>query len=103
MRRREWLKTAAGFGIVTAVPPAASAHPQDVLGDTKSSAAGSPLGPPTSGSIPVAFRVSKDPVVIDLAGPWEVFQKTKVPGRQVAFHPYTVAKTTSSSSFSSVE
>jgi len=33
-----------------------------------------PLNPPSNGVINVAFIISKDTTVIDLAGPWEVFQ-----------------------------
>jgi hypothetical protein len=33
-----------------------------------------PLTPPASGTIPVAFLLSDGAVVIDFAGPWEVFR-----------------------------
>ena len=55
-----------------------------------------PLRPPIEGDIPVAFLISEDAVVIDFAGPWEVFERVRVPNRSPAhpFRPYTVAETT---------
>jgi len=61
----------------------------------KSGAVANPLKPPSSGSIPVAFVISEGLVVIDFAGPWEVFKKAKVAGRSGdAFRLYTVAAST---------
>jgi transcriptional regulator GlxA family with amidase domain/YHS domain-containing protein len=53
-----------------------------------------PLTPPATGSIPVAFVIAQHAVVIDFAGPWEVFQDTTVPGREAPFSLYTVAEST---------
>lgn len=59
-----------------------------------------PLTPPTDG-VPVAFLISQGTVMIDFAGPWEVFQDADAPGRmQAAFIPYTVSESTASVSFS---
>ena len=45
--------------------------------------------------MPVAFLLSEGAVLIDFAGPWEVFQDVSVPGRAGdAFRLYTVAATT---------
>lgn len=58
------------------------------------------LTPPASGSIPVAFVLTEGAVVIDFAGPWEVFQDTMVPTRgsdmasQHVFAPYVVSDST---------
>lgn len=52
------------------------------------------LTPPASGAIPVAFVISPGAVVIDYAGPWEVFQDAVVPGNQNPFRLYTVAEQT---------
>jgi putative intracellular protease/amidase/YHS domain-containing protein len=58
-----------------------------------------PLNPPSHGTIPVAFVVSDDTVMIDLAGPWEVFTNVMMPSRgssmddQMPFRLYTVAET----------
>jgi transcriptional regulator GlxA family with amidase domain/YHS domain-containing protein len=54
------------------------------------------MKPPASGPINVAFVISKGAVVIDFAGPWEVFQSATIPGRDMmdrAFEVYTVAET----------
>lgn len=53
-----------------------------------------PLKPPATG-VPVAFLLSDGAVMIDFAGPWEVFQDGDAPGRsQAAFITYTVAEST---------
>lgn len=57
------------------------------------------LTPPPSGPIPVAFVLSEHAVMIDFAGPWEVFQDVYLPHRgkemeeQMPFRLYTVAET----------
>jgi putative intracellular protease/amidase/YHS domain-containing protein len=50
-----------------------------------------PLKPPDKGLIPVAFLISDGAVVIDFAGPWEVFQDVMLDDLRMPFHPYTVA------------
>jgi YHS domain-containing protein len=52
-----------------------------------------PLTPPASGTIPVAFLISDGAVVIDFAGPWEVFQDVMLDDSRMPFHPYTVSAT----------
>jgi putative intracellular protease/amidase/YHS domain-containing protein len=52
-----------------------------------------PLVPPAKGSIPVAFVVSEGAVVIDFAGPWEVFQDVHEAQGHGFFNLYTVAET----------
>jgi putative intracellular protease/amidase/YHS domain-containing protein len=55
------------------------------------------LTPPAKGKIPVAFLVSDGAVVIDFAGPWEVFQDVMVISRgssddeRMPFELYTVS------------
>jgi transcriptional regulator GlxA family with amidase domain len=51
-----------------------------------------PLQPPAEGSIPVAFLISDDAVVIDFAGPWEVFGNVMIGNRMDLFNCYTVAE-----------
>lgn len=57
-----------------------------------------PLTPPEQGRIPVAFMVSDGTVMIDLAGPWEVFNDVMISSRgksmddQMPFQTYTVAE-----------
>ncbi len=50
-----------------------------------------PLTPPATGTIPVAFLISDGAVVIDFAGPWEVFQDVMLDDQRMPFHPYTVS------------
>jgi hypothetical protein len=38
-----------------------------------------PLTPPADASIPVAFLLSNEAVVIDFCGPWEVFERVPKP------------------------
>jgi len=53
-----------------------------------------PLKPPAEGSIPVAFLISEGAVLLDFAGPWEVFRKAVISTRMDAFRLYTVGETT---------
>ena len=75
----------------------ASSSPQKT---TDSSAVSNPLTPPAHGQIPVAFVVSRGTVMIDLAGPWEVFNNVMIMSRgasmddQMPFQTYTVADST---------
>ena len=93
--RRELLQASAALGCLAAAPFAfADAEPEST-DRPKSSTVANPLKPPAEGSIPVAFLVSDGAVVIDFAGPWEVFQDVSIPGRKdAAFSMYTVSETT---------
>jgi hypothetical protein len=101
--RRELLLASGAVGLAAAVPLSLAAArlagaEQPSSGDNlvKSAVALSPLKPPASGPINVAFVISKGAVVIDFAGPWEVFQSATIPGRDMmdrAFEVYTVAET----------
>jgi putative intracellular protease/amidase/YHS domain-containing protein len=54
-----------------------------------------PLHAPDNGKVPVAFLISAGAVVIDFAGPWEVFHQVMDPQTmQGRFQTYTVAETT---------
>jgi putative intracellular protease/amidase/YHS domain-containing protein len=109
MKRREFLTNSAIFGTLAAF--SFSAPDKVLAGSTRtamSNAAGgsesaviaNPLKPPVHGSIPVAFVISKNTVLIDFAGPWEVFEVASyavsvVNGvKDEAFQLYTVAETT---------
>lgn len=87
MKRADLLRGAAALGLLYA----------DIPGDAHASAAPTkvvPLAPP-AGGVPVAFLLSAGAVMIDFAGPWEVFQDARVPSRTTAaFNVYTVAQTT---------
>jgi putative intracellular protease/amidase/YHS domain-containing protein len=101
--RRELLLALGAVGLAAAVPPSLAATrlagaEQPSSGDNppKSALALSPLKPPASGPIPVAFVISKGAVLIDFAGPWEVLENATIPGRSMmdsAFELYTVAET----------
>lgn len=104
LTRRELLYGSGVAGIAAAVPFSissaglrnaerqASASPK--ASDLK--IALSPLKPPASGPVPVAFPIADGAVLIDFVGPWEVFLSATVPGRDMmnsAFDLYTVAET----------
>lgn len=93
MHRRDILRILPATGLAAAFPAPAPASP---LPRPAAQDASSPLHPPATGDIPVAFLLSDTAVVIDIAGPWEVFQDVVVPGRPTPhpFHLYTVAETT---------
>ena len=66
-------------------------------GNDASGSAAAHARAPEHGSIPVAFVLTEGAVVIDFAGPWEVFQDVMVPTRgstmsdQHVFAPYVVS------------
>lgn len=90
MKRRDLFRISTAMGLGAALP---------ALGHAKAQASGGapavPLNPPAEGSIPVAFLLSDNAVVIDFGGPWEVFSNVSVPGRAAdpVFRLYTVAAT----------
>jgi YHS domain-containing protein/putative intracellular protease/amidase len=104
MKKRELFGTTAAFVLVAAILSfalgklSAGSGPGDApngADGNKRAAIQNPLTPPAHGSIPVAFLVSEGAVMIDFAGPWEVFQDVNIPGRAgAAFRLYTVAETT---------
>src|ERR1041385_77614 len=54
----------------------------------------SKLAPPRSGSIPVAVLISANVNVIDMSGPWGVFESVQIPdANEPPFHLFTVAET----------
>lgn len=91
MKRRELFRISTAMGLGAALP---------ALGLAKGPASGAsapaaPLKPPAEGSIPVAFLLSDNAVVIDFGGPWEVFANVSVPrrGDGPVFQLYTVGAT----------
>jgi transcriptional regulator GlxA family with amidase domain len=93
MNRRELFRISMAMGLTAAIPGTGRATG---VANRQAPADINPLHPPTEGSIAVAFLLSDDAVVIDFAGPWEVFENVTVPGRTAGpvFRPYTVAETT---------
>ena len=95
--RRDLLQMSAAAGLITAASSllgreAASAA--EAGAQVMSRADAGRLVPPASGKIPVAFLISDGAVMIDFAGPWEVFQDTMNPAtKDEAFDLYTVAET----------
>ncbi|MBA5636322.1 DJ-1/PfpI family protein [Duganella sp. LX20W] len=91
MNRRDLFLLSTALGLTAALPATGHARGQRA-GSTR---APSPLPLPAEGSIPVAFVLSDEAVVIDFAGPWEVFENVVVPGRKgpPVFQLYTVAET----------
>jgi putative intracellular protease/amidase/YHS domain-containing protein len=78
---------AAGSLFRSARSAAAQTSSQSMAGDAA-------LIPPAAGKIPVAFLISDGAVMIDFAGPWEVFHDTMNPAtKDEAFELYTVAAT----------
>jgi transcriptional regulator GlxA family with amidase domain len=54
----------------------------------------SKLMPPSNGSIPVAVLISAGVNVIDMSGPWGVFESVQIPdANEPPFHLFTVAET----------
>jgi transcriptional regulator GlxA family with amidase domain len=97
MLRRDLLQLSAALGLAASLP--GSALSQSKAAARAPAAPGNtppnPLRPPADGIIPVAFLMSADAVVIDFAGPWEVFENVRVAGAVPRpFQPYTVAETT---------
>jgi len=110
LTRRELLHRSAAFGCLSAFPLAlvgGKAFPVDYApafaspgqAAAKSAAVVNPLKPPAKGGIPAAFVISEGAVLIDFAGPWEVFENVMLPSAagmsmedQMPFTPYLVAE-----------
>jgi hypothetical protein len=79
-----WIGSMAALGSAVAAPSAGIADEARLV-------------PPASGRIRVAFVLSPHATMIDFAGPWEVFQDARVPGRgpgdEFPFELFTVAET----------
>ena len=93
--RRQLLQASAALGCLAAAPLSVVASEFGDPDQPRPSAVTNPLKPPAEGAIPVAFLVSDGAVVIDFAGPWEVFQDVMIPGRMdMPFQLYTVSEST---------
>ena len=104
MSRRELLQGSAALGAMAAMPMALVAGKEYAVryrqsgAQAKSGVVVNPLKPPPKGGIPAAFVISEGAVVIDFAGPWEVFENVMLPSMgmsmddQMPFHPYIVAE-----------
>src|SRR5438105_14573090 len=97
MKRREFITRTAALGAAAALPSLSGAKLLARLGDEDSATyVQNALTPPKSARIPVAFVISDGAVMIDFAGPWEVFQDVYIPthDQQSPFRLYTVAEST---------
>jgi putative intracellular protease/amidase/YHS domain-containing protein len=93
--RRQLLQASVALGCLAAAPLSVGASEFGGADQPRPSAVTNPLKPPAEGAIPVAFLVSDGAVVIDFAGPWEVFQDVMIPGRMdMPFQLYTVSEST---------
>ncbi|MFN2387039.1 MAG: DJ-1/PfpI family protein [Thermoanaerobaculia bacterium] len=94
MKRREFLTGS----LALALSASARAAPEERA--ARPVAAGGKLTPPAKGEIPVAFAITEGFNVIDMAGPWEVFQDVTLPESgadhddQMPFRLFTVSEGT---------
>jgi putative intracellular protease/amidase/YHS domain-containing protein len=103
MKRRDLLKRLTALGFVAAHPSlaavrllagGATAQAEPGIEKNRPVDRPNPLTPSTKEATPVAFVVSDGAVVIDFAGPWEVFQDVHDARGRGFFNLYTVAETT---------
>ena len=97
MNRRDLLKSAAVFGVASSVPMwAVGKNAGAGAADEKSSVNNAGRLTPPADGVTVAFVLSDGAVVIDFAGPWEVFQDaasgTGMNMNMSLFQLYTVAE-----------
>ena len=98
MKRRELLKASAALGFMVTAPGlmagAEFRSRGEAAGIGANQAAASPLKPPKSGTIPVAYALSPGVVEVDFTGPWGIFGSVMLPGKDMVmpFHQYTVAE-----------
>jgi putative intracellular protease/amidase/YHS domain-containing protein len=104
--RRELLQGSAALGCMAAVPFSLAAKRIAGLGasagiggadSSGSAAAQNPLKLPKSGSITVAYPLSRGVIDIDFTGPWGIFGSVMLPGGDMTspFQQYSVAETKS--------
>ena len=94
MKRRDLLLMPAALGVATSAFRAVQAAAQSDNPTTSTQPVSAPLPVPADGMIPVAFLISEGAVIIDFAGPWEVFESVQLSGpAHHPFRPYTVAAT----------
>lgn len=103
MKRRDFLATTAGAGLVLAASsiPFALSREEKSIGNSamiENSTDSNKLHPPAKGRIAVAFAISEGVTVIDFAGPWEVFQDVMLGGSgenmEMPFQLFTVSEKT---------
>ena len=102
MNRRDLLQMSAALGVGTSLSGASRAATGTTAGAQAMTAsdhlkqAVTRLPVPSDGTIPVAFLISDDAVLIDFVGPWEVFGNVRVSeSTPPPFRMYTVAESLS--------
>ena len=94
MNRRELLRQSAVLGIAAGFVPALGCNETSVNASiTVSGVRISPLPVPAGGKLPAAFVLGKGAVVLDFAGPLEVFTGAMTKDGRMLFAPYMVAAT----------
>ena len=91
MKRREFTALALGAGIGI---PLAAAELERTAGRSRPRLPDRPLAIPSDGIIRTAVAIGPGTNVIDLAGPWEVFQDAAMAGDAARFELFTVAQET---------
>jgi putative intracellular protease/amidase len=92
LTRRQLLQSSAFLGCAATLPLSWRAQKSSQPAQSQPGNSPSPLAPPATGKIPVAFAISDGAVVIDFCGPWEVFQDAAPSDGKGGFHLYTVAE-----------
>lgn len=101
MKRREFLAGAVIAGVgASAAAIVGQAGIDGLNASGQSASAAAKLSPPATGKILVAFPISESVQVIDMAGPWEVFQDVMIQegpheegmDHRMPFELYTVAE-----------
>ena len=93
MNRRELIQKSAILGLAVgagAIPRSKKAAAQGTVARSSVSAL-LPLTAPAAGMLPVAFVLGKDAVLLDFAGPLEVFTGASTKDGKPLFAPYVVA------------
>ena len=80
MKRRSLLQLGAVLGAASAGVRVEASEAGSKPSTAPRAAPAQALRPPADGKMPVAFLLSDDAVVIDFAGPWEVFENVHLPG-----------------------
>ena len=88
MRRRSFLTTGLTLGGMTVLGRWRALAAAGDAAEGRAAEGGLRLTPPAQGTIKVAFCISRGSNVIDMAGPWEVFQDTMLDGEGGHAHPF---------------
>ena len=102
MNRRELLQQSAMLAVAAGIPAVlvldgcsnrGQSQPGQLESPDRAADSPSPLPSPGSGSLPVAFVISKAAEVLDFCGPLEVFAAASTKDGKPLFAPYMVAST----------